>query len=56
MIRITSPWFVVGLELHKDSVRVSRAAPVVKYMTGWTLAQVSAYCRKRHWKMEYRNG
>ncbi len=49
LLRITAPHFCAGLET--DSV-CRRAAPILKYMVGWTQSQVRRYCRRKGWKIE----
>lgn len=44
----TASNFTAGIVLE-DNV-VVKAAPIVKYMNGWTLSRVEDYCRKRHWR------
>jgi hypothetical protein len=46
MLRISAPQFVAGI------VRGGRVAPIIKYMKGWTLAQIRAYCAKKGWTVE----
>jgi hypothetical protein len=48
MIRIDSGYFCAGVDLEDD--RVVKAAPIVKYMVGWTRRKVESYCRKKNWK------
>lgn len=48
LIRIVSPWFVVGVECFDDGRK--RAAPIVKYMSGWTVNRILRYSNKRGWK------
>lgn len=47
LVRITGPWFVAGL-VAEDG-RVIEAAPILKYMMGWTGRQVRLYCEQRGW-------
>ncbi len=49
LIRIVSPHFVAGLEATD---RVIRAAPVIRYMVGWTGKQVASYCKSKGWTWE----
>lgn len=50
LIQITAPHFCAGLVLVSDIVML--AAPIVKYMQGWTLLRVQAYCAQKRWKEE----
>lgn len=31
--------------------QVYRAAPIIKYMIGWTIAAVADYCHKKEWEL-----
>ncbi len=46
MLRITAPRFVAGI------VRGGLCAPIIKYMKGWTLAQIKSYCKRKGWTVE----
>lgn len=46
---IEAPHFFVGIVLRNN--RVIEAAPIVKYMKGWTRAQVRDYCVKKDWEV-----
>ena len=51
LLRVVTPrkGFVAGLEIkHK---KVVRAAPILKFMAGWTLVEVYRYTRKRGWNV-----
>jgi len=49
LFQITSPHFVCGLEVSGEDV--IRTAPIIKYMKGWKIFQVEAYCLKRKWSL-----
>jgi len=49
LMRIEAPHFVAGAEV-RDGV-VSRAAPILKYMRGWTFQRVLEYARRKGWKV-----
>lgn len=49
MIQITAPHFCAGLVIIDD--RVVEAAPIIRYMRGWTTQQVREYVRKKRWSM-----
>jgi hypothetical protein len=51
-MRISAPHFVAGLVFDPDNIRVIRAAPILRYMLGWTVARVRSYCLTRNWKIE----
>lgn len=42
---------VVGV--NGDHYIVIRAAPIIRYMVGWTLERVEDYCKKKGWKIEW---
>lgn len=46
---IDAPHFYAGIVLEDDVV--VRAAPIVKYMRGWTRDKVRAYCQRKGWKV-----
>ena len=48
MIRILGADLVAGLIV--EGTRISRAAPVIRYMTGWTVREVSICCARKKWK------
>ena len=50
IIHITAPYFSAGV-LVRNSV-VYKAAPIVKYMVGWSVERVMEYCQKKGWKVE----
>jgi hypothetical protein len=55
LIRIVSSYFVCGIVLQADlfgDFLVSKAAPIVKYMNGWTYDRVKDYCWKKGWDYE----
>jgi hypothetical protein len=47
LLRITAPHFCAGLDLASG-----RTASILRYMHGWPLARVRAYCRARGWLCE----
>lgn len=46
MLRITAPHFVAGI------VRGGDCAPILRYMRGWTLREIRAYCARKGWTVE----
>ena len=46
MLRISAPHFVAGI------VRGGPAAPIIRYMKGWTFARIKAYCDRKRWTIE----
>jgi len=49
-LQISSDRFIAGVEFERD--KVVRAAPIVKYMRGWSRKRVLDYCDKKGWKTE----
>jgi hypothetical protein len=47
LIRVVAPTFVAGFET--DGI-VRRAAPILKYMVGWTDERARALIKSRGWK------
>lgn len=47
LVRICSPHFVAGILVSRR--RVIEAAPIVRYMVGWSSERVIAYCKRKHW-------
>ncbi len=53
LCQIKTGYFVAGLTAEQNSQIIKRAAPIIKYMKGWTLARMEGYCIKKGWKFEY---
>jgi len=49
LVRITAPHFVAGLVWCSKTDRVTEAAPILKYMHGWSRERVSTYCTRKGW-------
>jgi hypothetical protein len=50
MIRITAPHFCAGVIVEYG--RITRAAPILRYMVGWSVERAIAYARGKGWKVE----
>lgn len=50
MIRISSNYFVAGACVNAGFV--THAAPILKYMIGWTQERALSYCRQKGWTYE----
>lgn len=50
LLRIVAPHFVAGLDVD-DTGRVTKAAPIIGWMVGKTLAYVSSYCGRKGWRI-----
>lgn len=46
MIRIVAHHFVAGIEPGR------LAAPIIRYMTSWSVERIYAYCRRKGWSVE----
>lgn len=51
LYQIQAKHFTAGLEVRKFDAEVVFAAPIVKYMKGWSLGEVEVYCEKKGWKI-----
>jgi len=47
LVRVVAPHFVAGFETDGT---VRRAAPILRYMVGWSDARVRAYVAENGWK------
>ncbi len=47
---IDAPHFYAGIILEQDVV--IQAAPIVKYMRGWSRDRVRDYCRQKRWTVQ----
>ena len=58
MIRIEAPHFVAAVDLAYHTRRtppervVVKAAPILRYMLGWTEQHVHTYCASKGWRAE----
>jgi hypothetical protein len=50
LIRITAPHFCAGVVIVDG--KVTRCAPILRYMRGWITDSVHAYCKFKHWQAE----
>ena len=48
-IQIKAPHFTAGLELKGNTI--TGAAPIIKYMVGWSYFSVRRYCNKKGWEV-----
>lgn len=54
ILQIKAPHFTAGVVLRAGRVGlvlVTEAAPIVKYMKGWSEGQVREYCARKKWKV-----
>ena len=54
LVRIVAPHFVAGLVARAGAV--VRAAPIIRYMVGWTGKRVRDYCARKGWTWERCDG
>jgi len=54
LVRISSDYFVAGIELDGIHSVCVTAAPILKYMRGKKLKWIMDYCAKKGWKFEYK--
>lgn len=50
-IQIIAPHFCAGV-VWEQGKGIVKAAPIVRYMKGWTLVGVQNYCTQKGWKYE----
>lgn len=48
LAQITAKHFCAGIVLD-EADKVTEAAPIVRYMTGWNRDRVRAYCTSKGW-------
>lgn len=48
LARIVAPHFVAGVDMARGY-----AAPIVRFMSGWTRARIERYCLQRKWRVEF---
>ena len=51
MIHIDSDYFSAGVIVVNG--KVTRAAPILSYMLGWTSGRVVEYCKKKGWRYAF---
>lgn len=51
LISIEGPNFSAGLVFSRGNI-VIKAAPIIKWMLGWSHGKVVTYCDNRRWKYE----
>ncbi len=53
LIQIKSSYFCAGLEAGDYDLQVKRAAPILKYMVGWSVRKVQAYAIQKGWNLKF---
>jgi len=51
LIRIVAPHFVAGIICRNRLVAI--VPPILKYMSGWLMVKVIAYCKEKGWSFQY---
>lgn len=51
LVQFDSGYFCAAIEVRGDLV--FKAAPILKYMVGWTLSRAIAYARSKKWKITF---
>jgi hypothetical protein len=50
LVQITAPHFCAGFIIEpRGDWYVTEAAPIIRYMVGWSTTRVSDYCRRKGW-------
>jgi hypothetical protein len=50
LLRIEAPHFTAGAEVAGNDHIITRTAPIIAYMTGWTVFRAMAYAHTKRWK------
>lgn len=50
VVGITSSYFCAGLVIRGG--KVIKAAPILRYMTGWTPERIKGYASRKGWKID----
>ena len=50
-VQVSSAYFTAGLVVEHG--KVIKAAPILGYMRGWSLEQVTAYSEKKDWRLAW---
>lgn len=53
LCRITAPHFCAGLVVRHLDLTVTDAAPILRYMVGWSDTRVGQYCDRKGWDLEF---
>lgn len=52
LIRITAPHFVAAIISKGGTMTKGDAAPIIRYMKGWSVKRIRAYCERQGWQFE----
>lgn len=52
VMQISAPHFTAGLVLSKDGEEIIGAAPIIKYMVGWTKQKAIQYADRKGWMIK----
>ena len=53
VITIDAPHFNAGFVIDRRFNIVTKAAPIIRYMEGWSWQSISRYCRRKGWQLVY---
>lgn len=51
--RVVNTYIAAGGEFTNG--KISRCAPIIKYMAGWSVERLIGYCRNKDWDLEIYN-
>lgn len=54
ILRISAPHFTAGAEVAHPALVITRTAPIIAYMNGWTALTAISYCHKKGWSWMWR--
>jgi len=55
VIRIVAPHFVAGICKNNINNKLTKTAPILKYMKNWSLFEIAIYCKQKQWKLSIIN-
>ncbi len=50
LFRIVAPYFVCGVVVTNE--KITRTAPIVKYMLGWSVEKMHQYAKQKRWTVQ----
>jgi hypothetical protein len=51
LLRVTANHFIAGIIVRPKN-RGNNCAPILSYMSSWTVDKIKAYCLQKGWKVE----
>lgn len=52
LAQVTAPHFCAGIGIDVERKRVIDAAPIVRWMVGWSADRVHDYCLEKGWQVK----